>query len=327
MGEYNSEVENAFLTLVNDGYSYDRIPAAIKEHANSDASMSDNIQLKRIICNCLDFNRIELSTGDYRAVRLRLIDYYIGEYMEKDEKPVDKFADLKAEFEAGKDIQYLSNSGDWCDGIPEWFPNLEYRIKPKPVVHKHQECIDAYKRGAQIEYFDKDDGTWCPASTPTWSLCREYRVKPTYKYQAEKEAFEKGIDIEYYNITQNRWLLSEHPDFFGGVKYRIKPETSTFKHKEYSLGFSATKQAIDELFGETKMMNFDNKAVEPVVPKIFGVPSDEVTDATIFSVIKQLEDSIAAHDEIKNKPTKLKDEIKKLEGQIDELVKFVDSRD
>ena len=369
MGAYNHVVENAFLTLVNCSHSDGQIRPAVLDLSRN-PTLSENIVLKKAIEAGLRHNDIEIRyKDDYYSVRSQLIEHYNEREEENKESNMekDKFADLKEAYAMGAEIEFLSHADDkWCDvcGVPCWGDTYKYRVKPEKVEHVHQDIINAYKRGAQIEYFDKDDGTWWPASTPTWSLCKEYRVKPEtdgsefdsgkivdnlfktgilysricswyHKYNGAKislDTFDYNLRdscqiITVYGLTGHE-LVVVRLEVFRRLNESFdddKPETATFKHKEYSLGFGATKQAIDDIIGETKM-NFDNKAVEAKFD-LFGVPSDELTDSAIFGIIKKLEDQIAKHDEIKAKPAKLKAEITKLEGQIKELVAFVDNRD
>lgn len=73
----------------------------------------------------------------------------------------------------GATIQFKGMSGQWHDiELPCWDNECEYRVKP----HKHQELIDAYNKGAKIEFYDVDE--WLPASSPTWDENVEYRIKP-----------------------------------------------------------------------------------------------------------------------------------------------------
>jgi len=44
--------------------------------------------------------------------------------------------------------------------------------------HKHHDLIIQWAKGAEIEYGDYQ-GDWENAATPTWSVYKEYRIKPT----------------------------------------------------------------------------------------------------------------------------------------------------
>jgi hypothetical protein len=70
----------------------------------------------------------------------------------------------------------------------------------------------------------------------------------------------------------------------------------------------------------------DSKQAVQQVTFIFGQDAAVVTDGAIFELIRKLEGEIANLDAIKNKPAKLKEEIKTKQMQINELVKFVDNR-
>lgn len=47
---------------------------------------------------------------------------------------------------------------------------------------KPREIMQAYKEGAEIEYFSEPLNQWLPAKSPTWNWeTRDYRVKPLSK--------------------------------------------------------------------------------------------------------------------------------------------------
>jgi hypothetical protein len=43
--------------------------------------------------------------------------------------------------------------------------------------HKHYDLIIQWAKGAEIEYEDYN-GDWENATSPSWSTCKEYRIKP-----------------------------------------------------------------------------------------------------------------------------------------------------
>ena len=69
--------------------------------------------------------------------------------------------------------------------------------------HKHAEVIKAWVEGAEIEYLSIG-GHWLPASTPTWCVSTEFRVKPKlYKLElelTEAEAFVLACKINSYQV-------------------------------------------------------------------------------------------------------------------------------
>lgn len=54
----------------------------------------------------------------------------------------------------------------------------------------------AYEEGKQIQYYDKDDFQWYPATTPTWDITLQYRIKPTEEeYQVVISFDAQGLGI------------------------------------------------------------------------------------------------------------------------------------
>ena len=367
MGAYNHEVANAFLSLTNCSQCDGQIRPAVLD-LSKNPRMTENIVLKNAIEAGLRQFGIVLEKSDYYRVRSELIDHYNERERENNisEQPkIVKWFTEKEAHKTGKTIQFyngynensvadLDSPGNWENIIdPTWTSVDLYRVKPELVIHKHQECIDAFAGGAIIQFLSSNRMDWIDCVSPLWDTLQEYRIKPDdfnsltvtellvnsnnlyhdlyedchdfKRYGLDPENFYKNlkescIRVGFKDLNGHQLIAVKESLFDYFQIKRDKDETLKFKHKEYSLGFLATKQAI----GET-IMNFDKPAVDNR-PYIFGVPESELTDATIFSMIKQLEDRISDHDEIKNKPKKLKDEIAKLEGQIKELVDFVDNR-
>ena len=47
--------------------------------------------------------------------------------------------------------------------------------------HKHAAIIKAWADGAEIEFFHRISGVWCPAPMPSWDEYTPYRIKPAPK--------------------------------------------------------------------------------------------------------------------------------------------------
>lgn len=82
----------------------------------------------------------------------------------------------------GAKIQFRSDGTDW-DWFdltkPNWHSEKEYRVKPEePKVSKHQWCIDAFKKGAKIQYKVMPHSDWRDLLAPEFDGHGEYRVKP-----------------------------------------------------------------------------------------------------------------------------------------------------
>jgi len=73
---------------------------------------------------------------------------------------------------------------------PTWYKNSEYRVKPNP----HQHLIDAFNKGAEIEYLDAY-GAWVSATTPQWTLNTKYRLKPKKVIKRRFVAYIKNGDL------------------------------------------------------------------------------------------------------------------------------------
>lgn len=96
----------------------------------------------------------------------------------------------------------------------------------KVKAHKHAEVIKAWADGAEIEY-QSVDGSWFEASTPSWSIKTEYRVKPKPKPNVHHELikqWEKGAVIQFRSFT-GKWVDTEsnEPAWYDSVQYRVKP--------------------------------------------------------------------------------------------------------
>ena len=63
------------------------------------------------------------------------------------------------------------------------------------------------------------------------------------------------------------------------------------------------------------------------IPYIFGKDARDLKDNEIYEYIKTIQYKIKSLNEVENKPKKLLAEVKRLQSEIDELVKFVDGRE
>jgi hypothetical protein len=81
--------------------------------------------------------------------------------------------------------------------------------------HKHARIIKAWANGAEIQSRENSTDSWETATSPSWVLYREYRIKP------EPQVIEGFIDIDYARIVYTEKTLSNrykrctitiHPD-------------------------------------------------------------------------------------------------------------------
>jgi len=84
------------------------------------------------------------------------------------------FAPIGYESVVKEPYQYTDRNGDPTPVIDSYWKLTEDRSK----YHKHHDLIIAWAKGAEIEYVDSR-GDWEKAATPTWSVYKEYRIKPT----------------------------------------------------------------------------------------------------------------------------------------------------
>jgi hypothetical protein len=73
---------------------------------------------------------------------------------------------------------------------------------PNPP-HTHAECIKAWADGAEIEFYDDDDGDWCSIPNPRWMRFAKYRVKPQ-KSQKDIEELEAALEVQKHKV-QKLW--------------------------------------------------------------------------------------------------------------------------
>ena len=87
---------------------------------------------------------------------------------------VTNYAPLGYEATVLRDYMYVDLYGGEVRIIdPQW-----ELVEDKSKYHKHHDLIIQWAKGAEIEYADYQ-GDWENAATPTWSVYREYRIKPT----------------------------------------------------------------------------------------------------------------------------------------------------
>jgi hypothetical protein len=65
----------------------------------------------------------------------------------------------------------IDDDGDWCE--PSWLSSVQYRL------HPHNDLIQAFNKGAKIEYLAKNG--WAETTHPTWNEDTQYRIKPVTK--------------------------------------------------------------------------------------------------------------------------------------------------
>ena len=76
-------------------------------------------------------------------------------------------------------------------GHPEYYQPQDFRLKPER--HIHQDLIDAYAKGAEIQFFTCS-GKWEDREVPLWCETAQYRIKPEHKPDV----------IRYIHITKER---------------------------------------------------------------------------------------------------------------------------
>ena len=103
-------------------------------------------------------------------------------------------ADLIIAWAEGATIQYF-NGGEWHDmDSPAWHEGSRYRVK-----HKHQECIDAYYEGKQIQVFSTKRGWVDVPDDPLWD-CELYRIKPEPKEDIRARLWTHGMDKNFHIV-------------------------------------------------------------------------------------------------------------------------------
>jgi hypothetical protein len=85
--------------------------------------------------------------------------------------------------------------------------------------HKHAKFIKAWADGAEIEYFDEE---WSPASSPSWCLKTQYRIKPE----------EKINNFKYYNIGPFGRIFQTNDSKYYDFKITFDGETGELKSAE-----------------------------------------------------------------------------------------------
>jgi hypothetical protein len=141
-------------------------------------------------------------------------------------------------YQKGQIWQFRSRDTDgWLlvDGQPSWFPDAEYRL------HPHSECIQAYKNGAQIEWWHDRSG-WIANDSIGWFAHIKYRIKPEHKQNAHRTLIESyqigqawqrraGHESSWANIRDinNVWL---EPQWLFNYEYRLHPQNDLIQAHE-----------------------------------------------------------------------------------------------
>lgn len=71
-------------------------------------------------------------------------------------------------------VAVRNDSGDTLS-----YPQELFELQDKPNHHPHHDCIVAWAKGAEIQYFVDDEGGWLDALTPLWNPVVQFRVKPS----------------------------------------------------------------------------------------------------------------------------------------------------
>lgn len=83
------------------------------------------------------------------------------------------FAPIGYESVVKEPYEYIDRDGALTPVVDNYWGLAEDTSK----YHKHHDLIIQWAKGAEIEYGDYQ-GDWENAATPTWSVYREYRIKP-----------------------------------------------------------------------------------------------------------------------------------------------------
>lgn len=106
----------------------------------------------------------------------------------------------------------------------------DFRLKPQR--HVHQDLIDAYAKGAEIQYLT-DAGKWVDREIPLWREDAQYRIKPEPKPDV----------VRYIHITKERsvGIARYFPSAWAGavLEVTLDGETGEIKHsKKYQGDFN-----------------------------------------------------------------------------------------
>jgi hypothetical protein len=94
-----------------------------------------------------------------------------------------------------------------------WMEDMWTEVKPH---HTHQDLIQAFNSGAEIEYFEDSINRWLPEMSPTWSENVKYRVKPKTKtvyewmYLAHGNTWILDHGLETESDASKRWKGTPH---------------------------------------------------------------------------------------------------------------------
>ena len=87
--------------------------------------------------------------------------------------------------------------------------------------HKHAELIKAWADGADIEYFDHEEG-WINQLHPAWYVDTEYRIKPEPKHDV----------VRYTTISQYAMGIWTEKNPHDNLKLTFDGETGELKSAE-----------------------------------------------------------------------------------------------
>jgi hypothetical protein len=98
----------------------------------------------------------------------------------------------------------------------------------EPKKHVHQDLIDAFEKGAKIQFSEPTNNDWCDVLEPTWSTSWKYRIKP-HKHQDLFDAYKVGAVIQSFNFVKDAWLDDLSPTWSEDYYYRVKHLEKTKK--------------------------------------------------------------------------------------------------
>ena len=96
-----------------------------------------------------------------------------------------------------------------CDGINQdrYIKTARIVVEDRSKWHPHHDLIVAWARGAEIEWWDKDDKAWHTAN-PCWEVNTKYRIKPKNSEKiAELLARHKALADEMCEVDEMLFKL------------------------------------------------------------------------------------------------------------------------
>jgi hypothetical protein len=99
---------------------------------------------------------------------------------------------------AGNPFRYVTPTSNCpMEGVWDVDDTAWEEVEPQ---HIHQEFIDAYNKGAEIEFLNID-GIWYSADTPSWRKHTTYRIKPySYPLYARNKTY--GFIVKFTSLTE-----------------------------------------------------------------------------------------------------------------------------